>query len=88
MIVFHIDPDCLHCHRIHDDLDQTALAHRIVEHDGSQPVGGVPPHTLVDEERIFYGHEAMARHIEDLAKLAKRWSRFQSDACYCDEDED
>jgi len=33
------------------------------------------------------GSEAAIEHIEELRRFKEDWYRFQSDACYCEEEE-
>jgi hypothetical protein len=47
------------------------------------PVGVVPP-ALVDDEEVYSGRAEIAAHLEHLELFLKEWSKFQSDACYCD----
>lgn len=39
-----------------------------------------------DHERVVSGRDALLGYLRELEKLAADWRRFQSDACYIDED--
>jgi len=44
------------------------------------------PPELIDGEVRVSGEEACRRHLESLAEIKAEWDRFQSDACYIDDD--
>jgi len=41
---------------------------------------------LIDNGKCISGEKELIRHIEDLKKLMKDWDKFQSDACFMDDD--
>lgn len=47
------------------------------------------PHSLpllLDNGNLISGEEALLQHLEKLKKLMADWDRFQSDACFLDDD--
>jgi hypothetical protein len=39
---------------------------------------------LVDDDSIVHGKKEILAHLEMLEQFLGEWSKFQSDACYCD----
>ena len=92
MITFYRTKDCPGCSAIQDALREMVLAHDVVlVEKGTDrwlrlPEGTRPP-VLVDDKETAQGSENIIRHLEKLKKLKALWEKFQSDACYCDEEE-
>ena len=42
---------------------------------------------LKDNGKLIEGVEAIEIYLRELDEFVASWRRFQSDACYCDEDE-
>ena len=42
---------------------------------------------LIDGQKIIQGSRNIAGYLEKLEGFKVLWEKFQSDACYCDEDE-
>jgi glutathione S-transferase len=42
---------------------------------------------LKDDGKVISGLPAITAHLEELEEFVVLWRKFQSDACYCDEDE-
>jgi len=88
MVALHIDPQCGSCRAVADAMDELAMAHEVIRHEAGSAVGGAPAHSLTDEGRTFAGHRAMMEHVEELRRFLKQWTLFQSDTCYCLDDEE
>jgi hypothetical protein len=43
--------------------------------------------TLNDNRKLISGAEPIKAHLRDLEEFVASWRKFQSGACYCDEDE-
>jgi hypothetical protein len=41
---------------------------------------------LRDGDEVFEGSKAVADHLEEMKEFKRQWYKFQSDACYCDEE--
>ncbi|GAB4235431.1 MAG: hypothetical protein Kow00109_08690 [Acidobacteriota bacterium] len=67
-------------------LEELVLAHEVVRVDGN-PRGGEPaPPYLVDGRRLVVGSAAISRYLDVLEREADEWRKFQSDACYLEDD--
>lgn len=91
MITFYRARKCPHCDNIEDMLQETSLAHKTVvvgDNDSRQaPTGeGERPPLLIDDGKRYQGSEAIRKRLEKLEEFKKQWYKFQSDACYCDDE--
>lgn len=92
MITFIRTKDCPRCSDIQEALEEMVLAHEVVvladkyEDHEVLPEGAKPP-VLIDGGKIVQGSEAILDHLEKLETFKEWWEKFQSDACYCDEQE-
>jgi len=90
MLTLYRTPDCPRCAGIQDTLEDLAIAHEVIEVDS---VDEVPEHleqdslpVLRDGDEVFQGSKAVADHLEEMKDFKEQWYKFQSDACYCDEE--
>ena len=90
MVTLYRTPDCPGCLAIQSVLKELVLAHHVVVADPSDLPAALPQGThlpvLVDEGVIYQGREAILAHLEELESFKELWDKFQSDACYCDEE--
>ena len=91
MIVLYRTPDCPRCASIQDALEELAIAHEVVVGTRAElaevlPSGAKLP-TLIDGDEVFSGAEAVIEHLEELERFTELWYKYQSDACYCGEEE-
>lgn len=91
MIVFYRTKNCPGCQSIQETLEEMVLAHRVVivekgEDSWEQLPGGVTPPVLVDDKETIQGSKNIVKRLEKLEKFKALWEKFQSDACYCDEE--
>ena len=70
------DPDSAD---IAERLRELVVAHTIVYRDGNP----APP-VLADDDTLVRGKRDILAHLDRLELFLGEWSRFQSDACYCD----
>ena len=90
MITFYRTHQCKSCAALQDALEELSIAHEtvILESADGLPAKlarcGSPP-ILVDGHDVIEGHENIITHLEELEQFKKDWYKFQSDACYCDE---
>lgn len=90
MITLYRLSGCPRCTAIEEVLREMAVAHSVVEVDS---VAQLPndlrethaPPILVDGDEVIQGSQAILIHLEELAHFKELWYKFQSDACYCDE---
>lgn len=77
------------CLRIHEELEELVIAHELVEVSGGGdarlPEHGPLP-LLVDGPRRVHGLAAVESYLEELGRFASLWRKYQSDACYCDDE--
>jgi hypothetical protein len=72
-------------------MEDLSLAHKVVmvkdraelpveiSKDSRLPV-------MVDGNEIIQGHDQILHHLEELENFKAEWDKFQSDACYCDDE--
>ncbi len=90
MITLYRTPDCPRCSDIQSTLRDMAVAHEVVVLESADrlPAGleadALP--VLVDDGAVVQGAEAIFERLEELEGFREQWYRFQSDACYCDEE--
>jgi glutathione S-transferase len=75
-------------------LKELVVAYKVVIVEGSDadPVLAtlgkhVTLPALRDDGKVISGLPAITAHLEELEEFVVLWRKFQSDACYCDEDE-
>lgn len=88
MITLYRSPDSDRADAIQDTLDEIVIAYETVEI--SSP-GALPPDVpslpaLRDDEEVIAGSDALDDHLDSLRELMNEWDRFQSDACYIEDD--
>ena len=91
MITFFRNDDCPPCDAVEETLREMSLAHKVVRLGtaGSPPdpvPHGITAPALVDGDERFEGIPKIHRHLEDLRRFKAEWDKFQSDACYCDDE--
>lgn len=92
MIKFYRMQDCSQCGAIQEALEDLGIAHKtfVLSSSGDLPPdlgksAGLP--LLVDDGEVIHGSENILSRFEELAAFKKRWYEFETDACYCDEEE-
>ena len=90
MIRFCRTKKCDGCGQIEEMLKDLCIRHEVivVEDDGDErlPAGTRAP-VLVDEDEVVEGMAAIAEHLTALGKFRALWYKYQSDACYCDDED-
>jgi glutaredoxin len=91
MIEFYRTEDCPRCQAIEQALDEMKWRYNVtvVRDAGELPedVDADSLPVLVDEDGTFAGPDAIRDHLEQLEDFRERWYMFQSDTCYCLEDQ-
>lgn len=67
-------------------LEELVLAHEVVRLEEESGEGEPPLPYLVDGRRVVIGSAAVSRYLEELEREAELWRKFQSDACYLEDD--
>ena len=88
MITLYRRPDDPWADEIQDALDEMVIAYETetIENGATSPddVPALP--ALRDEGEIVTGKADLRAHLDELRDLMADWDRFQSDACYVEED--
>ena len=75
---------------VEETLKQLVVAHRVIVLDLSQPPVPLPSDTslpaLKDKDEIITGSTNIATYLKELEQFISDWRKFQSDACFIDED--
>ncbi len=92
MITFYRDKDCKDCDFVQKSLKEMNLAHKVAVMDEEAACKTLPPGTaspllVVDDEKI-QGDNNIIRHLVKLEEMMAEWTRHQSGACFCNEDEE
>jgi hypothetical protein len=45
------------------------------------------PPFMLDEGTLYQGSGAIVDHLNELKAFQKQWYKYQSDVCYCDDDD-
>lgn len=81
--------DCPTCDEAIDALREQVLAHRVIPEDRSGdpplPDGATRP-ALREGNRLVLGEAAIRRYVHEVIRFNRDWQRFQSDACFLDDD--
>jgi glutaredoxin len=91
MFIFYRSPQCPGCNHIQEILERLAIAHKVIMvHSVEETKDKIPSVTalpvLVDGEKVVQGRDAILARLEEIEKFKELWDKFQSDACYCDEE--
>ena len=94
MIELHCKADCPECADIEGVLKELVVAHKVAiidEADMDPALMSSGEHivlpALKENGKLIEGVEAIKIYLQELDEFVTSWRRFQSDACYCDEDE-
>lgn len=93
MLTFYRSKNCPGCIQIEETLKKLVLAHRIVEVSNRKELPEVFTKetslpVMIDNGEVIQGYDAILNHLEQLEQFKELWDKYQSDACYCDEDTD
>ena len=89
MIIFYRRPDGdPSADEIQEALDEMVISYETkwVEDEASLPKDVPDLPALGDDGEVIVGEAALRDHLDHLRDLMADWDRFQSDACYVDED--
>ncbi len=91
MLRFVRTAQCRKCDAIQETLESLCLAHdvRVGMTHGPRASGlpaSVTAPVLIDGDRVIEGDEPILKHLEELAAVKALWDKYQTDACYCDEE--
>ena len=88
MITLYHRPNDAHADSIQETLDDLVVAYDtvVVPQDQSPPSDVPSLPALRDDGTVITGKNALSRHLSELETLLSDWRRFQSDACYVNDD--
>jgi hypothetical protein len=88
MITFYRPPDDPWADEIQEALDEMVIAHETetVADPASLPDDVPDLPALRDDGEVVTGEAALREHLDHLRDLMADWDRFQSDACYVEDD--
>lgn len=88
MIELYHTPNCPSGREIEAALQELVVAHRVISVEPGRQPEALPPDTplpaLKENGQLISGQDAIQAHLEELARLVADWRRFQTDACYID----
>lgn len=92
MIILYITKHCSGCAGIDETLKELCIAHKtvVLGPDDQLPAqfsSAKKPPVLVDGEEVIQGSEKIVQHLQELAEFKALWDKYQSDACYCGEED-
>ncbi|MBE0535982.1 MAG: hypothetical protein IH624_09965 [Phycisphaerae bacterium] len=76
-----------------ETLDELCLAHKTVMVESAEDLppelaGEGEPPVLVDEHDVIHGIKDILAHLEKLERFRALWYKYQSDVCYCEDEDD
>ena len=90
MIELYRPANCPDCNKIEETLKELVVAHKIVtikpDQHSAEISPDIPLPAIKDEGNIISGPAAIDNYLVELEQIVANWRRFQSDACYIDED--
>ena len=88
MIVLYRRPDDPWADEVQEALDEMVIAYETESVPDADALPADVPDTpaLRDDGEVITGEAALRTHLEELRALMNDWDRFQSDACYVEDD--
>ncbi|MFB6247661.1 MAG: hypothetical protein ABEL97_03740 [Salinibacter sp.] len=88
MIVLYRRPDDPWADEVQEALDEMVIAYETESVPDADALPADVPDTpaLRDDGEVIAGETALRTHLEELRALMNDWDRFQSDACYVEDD--
>ena len=90
MIEFYRPADCDSCEEIEAALREMVVAYKVIVVKPGQRPDVLPADTplpaLQDNGQIISGRTALTAYLHELEGIVADWRRFQSDACYLDDE--
>lgn len=88
MITLYRRPDDDRADSIQNTLDEIVIAYETetISEDGLLPDDVPTTPALRDDGTVITGETALDEHLQELTDLMNDWDRFQSDACYIEDD--
>lgn len=84
MIKFYKHDHCQFCDAAEEKLTEIVLAHKTFECSEARKLC-LTDATIIEGEKVISGHPAITAFLEEISKVMELWQKFQSDACYMDD---
>ncbi|MFW6456738.1 MAG: glutathione S-transferase N-terminal domain-containing protein [Planctomycetota bacterium] len=89
MLTLYRKKDCPRCSRIQETLEDLSVSHRVTTvtepADIPDRLAAKRLPLLVHDDKIFEGASSVSNHLQEIEEFKRKWYKFQSDACYCDD---
>jgi len=88
MITLYRYPDDAWADDVQTALDEMVIAYQttVVRSEAERPDDIPRLPALRDDGDVITGEDALRDHLDHLRNLMAEWDRFQSDACYLEDD--
>lgn len=88
MITLYRRSDSPRADEVQQALDEMVIAYETesLEDEAARPEDVPELPALRDDGEVVTGEEAIDEHLDALRELMNDWDRFQSDACYIEDD--
>ena len=88
MLTLYRRPDDARADEVQDTLDEIVIAYETetIADDTALPDDVPDTPALRDDGEVISGEAALNEHLQKLTDLMNDWDRFQSDACYIEDD--
>jgi len=92
MLSFYRTKNCPRCEKIQEILRNLVIAHRVMFVQKEDEILETLPEpfklpVLIDDDAVIQGSDEILKHLERLEEFKSLWDQYQSDACYCNEEE-
>jgi hypothetical protein len=84
MLTLYRRPDDARADEVQDTLDEIVIAYQTETIADDTTLPDTP--ALRDDGEVISGEAALNEHLQKLTDLMNDWDRFQSDACYIEDD--
>ena len=88
MLTLYRRPDDARADEVQDTLDEIVIAYQTetIADDTTLPDDVPDTPALRDDGEVISGEADLNEHLQKLTDLMNDWDRFQSDACYIEDD--
>ncbi len=85
MITLYRKPGCGFCDEIEEELKELVITFDVVNVDKNFPKEITLP-AIKDDDKMISDYENIKKYMNDLTKFVELWRKYQTDACYIDDD--
>ncbi len=84
MIYLHRTQNSALADKIESELKRLVVAYKVVDHDENRNFEALP--AIMENGKTVTGEKPILLFLKELKHFASEWRKFQTDACYIDED--